>query len=69
MLRICSETRAIVAERRRTDHLKAGLALEALQMALDSRQVTPGGPIHHSDRGVQYACGDYIAPPHPAQHG
>jgi transposase InsO family protein len=30
-------------------------------MALASRDVTPGGLIHHSDRGVQYACGDYIA--------
>ena len=43
------------------DHLKASLAIEALQMALDSREVIPGGLIHHSDRGVQYACGDYIA--------
>jgi putative transposase len=43
------------------DHLKASLALEALQMALDGRDVFPGGLVHHSDRGVQYACGDYIA--------
>ncbi len=43
------------------DHLKASLALAALQMALDSREVIPGGLVHHSDRGVQYACGDYIA--------
>jgi len=43
------------------DHLQAGLALAALQMALDGRAVTPGGLVHHSDRGVQYACGDYIA--------
>jgi len=42
-------------------HLLASLALEALDMALASRDVTPGGLIHHSDRGVQYACGDYIA--------
>ena len=42
------------------DHLKAELALEALQMALDSRSVIRGGLVHHSDRGVQYACGDYI---------
>jgi len=42
-------------------HLQASLALEALEMALASRDVTPGGLIHHSDRGVQYACGDYIA--------
>jgi putative transposase len=43
------------------DHLKASLALAALQMAVDGRQVIPGGLVHHSDRGVQYACGDYIA--------
>jgi transposase InsO family protein len=43
------------------DHLKASLAIEALQMALDGREVIAGGLIHHSDRGVQYACGDYIA--------
>lgn len=43
------------------DHLRAELALAALQMALDSRPVLPGGLVHHSDRGVQYACGDYIA--------
>jgi putative transposase len=43
------------------DHLKASLALEALQMALDGREVFPGELVHHSDRGVQYACGDYIA--------
>jgi putative transposase len=43
------------------DHLQASLALKALEMALQSRSVTPGGLVHHSDRGVQYACGDYIA--------
>jgi transposase InsO family protein len=42
------------------DHLRAELALAALEMALAQRAVTPGGLIHHSDRGVQYACGDYI---------
>ena len=25
--------------------------------------VAPGALVHHSDRGVQYACGDYIARP------
>jgi len=35
------------------------LTLSALQMALDSRQVTPG-LIHHSDQGVQYASSEYI---------
>lgn len=43
------------------DHLRAELALDALAMALASREVVPGGLVHHSDRGVQYACGDYIA--------
>jgi len=41
-------------------HLKASLALAALEMALKVRKVEPGGLVHHSDRGVQYACGDYI---------
>jgi transposase InsO family protein len=43
------------------DHLRAALALDALEMALGQREVLPEGLIHHSDRGVQYACGDYIA--------
>jgi putative transposase len=43
------------------DHLRAELALSALAMALGNRQVTPGELVHHSDQGVQYACGDYIA--------
>ena len=43
------------------DHLRAELALEALDMALARRNVIAGGLVHHSDRGVQYACGDYIA--------
>ena len=42
-------------------HLKASLALAALDMALADRDVTPGGLVHHSDRGIQYACRDYIA--------
>jgi transposase InsO family protein len=44
------------------NHLRASLALRALKMALSSRAVPPaGGLVHHSDRGVQYACGDYVA--------
>jgi putative transposase len=43
------------------DHLRAELALTALDRALRSRRVVAGGLVHHSDRGVQYACGDYIA--------
>jgi putative transposase len=41
------------------DHLRASLVLDALEMALGARQ-TLAGLVHHSDRGVQYACGDYI---------
>jgi putative transposase len=43
------------------DHLRAELALSALAMAIGERNVTPGELVHHSDQGVQYACGDYIA--------
>jgi putative transposase len=43
------------------EHLQAELALSALAMAIGNRCVTPGELIHHSDQGVQYACGDYIA--------
>ena len=43
------------------DHLRAELALDALGMALERRTVMAGALVHHSDRGVQYACGDYIA--------
>ena len=41
-------------------HLQASLAMEALDMALSTREVMPGALIHHSDRGVQYACGAYV---------
>jgi transposase InsO family protein len=41
------------------DHLRASLALSALEMALKARHPAPGTLIHHSDRGVQYACGEY----------
>ena len=43
------------------EHLRAELALAALDMAIGSRNVTPGALVHHSDQGVQYACGEYIA--------
>jgi len=42
-------------------HLRAALALAALQMALADRRPPPGQLIHHSDRGVQYACAEYSA--------
>jgi putative transposase len=38
--------------------LEAGLTLEALRKALARRRPAPG-LVHHSDRGVQYACTDY----------
>jgi transposase InsO family protein len=43
------------------DHLRASLATTALEMALEARRPTPGSLIHHSDRGVQYACREYSA--------
>jgi putative transposase len=40
------------------DHLRSELAQRALSNALEHRQ--PTGPVlHHSDRGVQYACDAY----------
>jgi transposase InsO family protein len=42
-------------------HLRASLAITALQMALETRHPQPGQLIHHSDRGVQYACAEYSA--------
>ena len=38
--------------------LDRSLTLNALEMAIAQRRPAPG-LIHHSDRGVQYACGDY----------
>lgn len=43
------------------DHLRASLAIAALDMALAARNPPPDSMIHHSDRGVQYACNDYAA--------
>jgi putative transposase len=42
-------------------HLQAILAMAALAMAIETRCPQPGSLIHHSDRGVQYACNDYTA--------
>jgi putative transposase len=40
------------------DHVRAELCTDALAMALERR--SPGaGLVHHSDRGVQYACDEY----------
>lgn len=42
------------------DHMRADLVEEALTMAIVQRQ--PTGPVlHHSDRGMQYACDQYQA--------
>jgi putative transposase len=40
------------------DHLEADLVCDALKMAL-ARRHPRADLLHHSDRGVQYACGDY----------
>jgi putative transposase len=41
-------------------HLRADLATAALAMAIEERRPQPDTLIHHSDRGVQYACAEYI---------
>lgn len=40
--------------------LEASWAVQALQMAISQSSGSLVGLIHHSDRGVQYCCGDYI---------
>ena len=40
-------------------HIDAALTVAALKMAIEQRNVEPG-LVHHSDRGVQYACGEYV---------
>jgi putative transposase len=39
--------------------LAARLPIAALEKAIAERK-PPAGLVHHSDRGVQYACGDYV---------
>jgi transposase InsO family protein len=39
-------------------HMRAELTCQALSMAIASRRPRPG-LLHHSDRGVQYACAAY----------
>ena len=41
------------------ERLDASLAVAALRQAIDLRQPAPG-LVHHSDRGVQYACNAYV---------
>ena len=43
--------------------LQSRIALHALHDAVSRRQ-PPAGVVHHSDRGVQYACSEYIAALH-----
>jgi putative transposase len=43
-----------------SDNLDATVAVTALQHALALRPA-PAGLVHHSDRGVHYACADYRA--------
>jgi putative transposase len=40
--------------------LAARLVVAALQQAIATRQPPPG-LVHHSDRGLQYACAEYVA--------
>lgn len=41
-----------------SERLKSTLCEDALKMAIRNRR-PPKGLVHHSDRGVQYACGEY----------
>jgi len=41
-----------------SENLQAQLCVDALTMALSKRRPQKG-LLHHSDRGVQYACGEY----------
>ncbi len=41
------------------DHLRTGLVLEALAMALRERRPRAGKLVHHSDRGCQYTADAY----------
>ena len=41
-----------------SEHIDAAVALGALDMAM-ARRKPKQGLIHHTDRGVQYACDDY----------
>jgi putative transposase len=40
--------------------LASRLATEALEIAIETRRLLPG-LVHHSDRGIQYASGQYVA--------
>ena len=40
-------------------HMLASLVIDALEMAIEARRPQPGTLVHHSDRGLQYACSNY----------
>lgn len=42
------------------ESLEAKHAITALQMALNQKPKAARNLIHHSDRGVQYCCGNYV---------
>ncbi len=42
------------------DHLKATGPIEALKMALKNRIYPTEKLMHHSDKGIQYCCDDYV---------
>jgi len=46
--------------------LVARLAIAALERAIGDRKPLPG-LVHHSDRGIQYACCEYVAQHEPAR--
>lgn len=39
--------------------MQVKLVMSALMMAIAARRPQPGCLVHHSDRGTQYACGEY----------
>ncbi len=41
------------------DHMRAGLVIKALEMAIGRQGVEPGTLIVHSDRGIQYASSEF----------
>ena len=41
-------------------HCQARLTIAALEQAVRERN-PPAGLVHHSDRGIQYACKDYVS--------
>ena len=53
-------SRKIMGYAFRTDMLAQG-CVDALDMALSNRQYRDSELIHHSDRGSQYCCRDYIS--------